>query len=255
MTESNEKETDVKYDLTEILTYYKNELSFNALVFNGSKYSLKLFMSIVIMFLPLLIIWFFKDKLGIMIIPVYLFALIIAVLGSIFGIINPHLKNNEYELLKNDKKTDYKHFFALWSIDNFSIYRKKELRKYFEKREITELEQFELISKEIDIKLSKKAFLILKIGIPFSILGTLWVQINQQIIKTVSNINTLLVWGLSITFLIFVIWCFLNQVLELRNIIMNAENRRNEELNDLLKEIIFEMRMKKYSLDTQSLQA
>lgn len=241
--ESNEKETEVKYDLTEILTYYKDKLSSNALIFKDNKYPLILLISIIIIFAPLLIIWFFKAKFGILIIPVYIFVLIIAVLFSLFGLINPYLKCNEHELLK--KETSSKAFFTLWSVDNFRIYRKNELRKYFEKNEITELPQFELISEEISNKLSKNTFLIFKIGIPFSILGTLWVQINQQIIKTVNDINTLLVWGVSITFLILAIWCFLNQVLEFRNEIMNAENRRNEELNDLLKEIIFEMKMKK----------
>jgi len=38
--ESNEKETEVKSDLTEILTYYKDKLSSNALIFKDNKYPL-----------------------------------------------------------------------------------------------------------------------------------------------------------------------------------------------------------------------
>ena len=78
-------------------------------------------------------------------------------------------------------------------------------------------------------------------------LGTLWFQINQQIIKNVNDLPTLLAWGLYITLLIFSIWGFLNQALELHNIIVDTENRRDEQLKNLVKEIIFDMEMKKHA--------
>ena len=246
--ESNEEETGITYDLTEILNYYKNKLSSNTLIFNGSEYPLRLFISIIIISSPLLIIWFFKDRLGMYTFPVYFSALIITVLFSLFVIINHYLKKNERELLNTKRETGIKAFFTLWSVDSFKIYQKKELRKYFIEKEITELPQYELLSKAIDSKLNNnKSSLIFKIGIPFSMLGTLWFQINQQIIKNVNDLPTLLAWGLYITLLIFSIWGFLNQALELHNIIVDTQNRRDEQLKNLVKEIIFDMEMKKHA--------
>lgn len=248
--ESNEEETGITYDLTEILNYYKNKLSSNTLIFNGGEYPFRLFISIIIILAPILIIWLFRDQLGLITFLGYIVTLIIAVLVSLFGMINPYLKKNERKLLNKKKETGIKAFFTLWSVDSFKIYQKKELRKYFIRKEITELPQYELLSKAIDRKLknNKSSSLIFKIGIPFSMLGTLWFQINQQIIKNVNDLPTLLAWGLAITLLIFSVWFFLNQALELHNIIVDTENRRDEQLKNLVKEIIFDMEMKKHVL-------
>ena len=250
--ESNEKETGVTYDLTEILNYYKNKLSFNAFIFNKKvyKFFFKPF-SIILVLSPLLIILLNLNKLGTKIFPVYILAytltLIIAGLVSLFVIINPYTKMRVNALFDTKEKW-FHDIFSFWSAKDVRNYQKIELLKYFEEKEIIELPQYELLSKAIDTKIEKnKPSSIIKFGVLATILVPLWLQINQQIIKKVDDIDTLFAWGLVLTFLVISVWCFINQVLGLYDI-MYTENRSNEQLNNLVKEIIFDMKMKKHAL-------
>ena len=184
----------------------------------------------------------------------FIFALIIAGFFSLFAIINPYLKKRARKLLRRKKENGFKAFFTLWPIDDFRDYQKAELIKYFTEKEITELAQYELLSKTIDCKIKfKRPYLVIKFGVLFSLLMAVWLQINQHIIETIDNLPFLIEWGAIATVIVVFLWYVVNQILMGHNEIINIDNRRSEQLNNLLKEIIFDMKMKKYSLDTLGL--
>jgi uncharacterized integral membrane protein len=255
MMDNNIKQTEITYNLNELLRFYNNNLSSNALIFNKKEYALRKFLSVALIFSTTSIFLFNLNKLDIKTFPVYflvfIFALIIAGFFSLFVIINPYSKKKARELLKLKKEHGCKAFLSLWPIDDFRNYQKLELLKWFSEEGITELPQYELLLTTIDCKIkSKKPFLIIKFGVLFSLLLAIWLQINQHLIETIDDLYFLFKWGLSVSILVACLWYFLNQILIGHAEIINIENRRMEQLNNLLKDIIFDVKMKKYSLDT-----
>jgi len=251
---NNIKQTEITYNLDELLSSYNKELSSYALIFKGREYTLRKFLSVVLILSPISIFLFNLNKIDTKTFSVYFFefilALIIAASFSFFVIINPYPKKKMRKLLKRKEKHGFNAFFSLWPIDDFRNYQKLELVKWFREKGITELPQYELLSTTIDCKLkSKKPFLIIKFGVLFSLLMAIWLQINQHLIETIDDFYFLLKWGLYVSFFVAILWYFFNQILTGHDEIVNIENRRREQLNNLLKEIIFDMKMKKYSSD------
>lgn len=254
MIDNNMKQTEITYNLNELLSSYNNKLSSYALIFNGKEYTLRKFLSVVLILSPISIFLFNLNKLDTKTFPVYclwfILALILAGSFSLFVIMNPYPKKKVRKLLKRKKEHGFKAFLSLWPIDDFRNYQKLELVKWFREKGITELPQYELLSTTIDCKIkSKKPFLIIKFGVLFSLLMAIWLQINQHLIETIDDLYFLFKWGLSITVFVVFLWYFLNQILTGHDEIINIENRRREQFNNLLKEIIFDMKMKKYSSD------
>ncbi|MBV5281126.1 MAG: hypothetical protein JZU53_01700 [Paludibacter sp.] len=252
---NNINQTEITYNLNELVSSYYNKFSSYALIFNGREYTLRKFLSVVLILSPISIFLFNLNKIDTKTFSVYFFvfilSIIIAAVFSFFVIINPYPKKKVQILLKDKEKHGFNAFFSLWPIDDFRNYQKLELVKWFREKGITELPQYELLSTTIDCKIkSKKPFFIIKFGVLFSLLMAIWLQINQHLIETIDDFYFLLKWGLSITVFVVCLWYFLNQILIGHDEIINIENRQREQFNNLLNEIIFDMKMKKYSTDT-----
>jgi len=252
MTESNEK--DVKYDLTEILKDFRYELSIDALMYKSKKYKFLKFISIVIVLLPQLILVHYIVHLVKQVsfayyfihVITYLIALFISFVISICFILNRYAKDKARVLLRTKKKTGFLALFTFWPSKAVRNYQKTRVEKYFEKKRITELSQYEFLSERIqkEIKI-RRPTLPNGFGIVLSIFIALFVQINQLIISNVSTLSLIISWELAIITLILSVWFFINQVMQFYYKIINTDNQLNEQFNSLLKEIIFEMKMKK----------
>lgn len=231
----------MRYKLNEILLHYKENISIGALIFNDwvFKFILGPF-SLIIMIIPtvLQVIFEFNQL-------IFSVALIISGFIALFVILNPYAKLKVKNLLKIKDKIG---FFTLWAIDDFRKYQVKKLVEYFQSIKITEIAQYELLVETMENKIkSTRPYLIIKFGFLFSILIPVWLQINQWIVNKITDLKFLISWGLVITVLVILIWYLANQIAMIYNEILNIENQRIKRLSTLLKDILFDLKMKNYA--------
>jgi ABC-type multidrug transport system fused ATPase/permease subunit len=254
--ESNEEETGRVFNSTEISEDFSSKLSIDALMYKSRKYKLLRFISIVIVLLPQLILvhyfiylvkqasfaYYFIHAI------IYLIALFIAFVISIDFILNRYAKNKARVLLRTEKETGSQALFTSWPSKAVRNYQKIKLIKYLEQKRITELPQYEFLSERIDITTkSIKSTSLIGFGALISICTALFLQLNEHIISKIP-LNLIISLEVVIAMLVASVWLFINYTIQFYQHIINKEKRHNEQLNSLLKEIVFEMRMKKHAI-------
>jgi len=256
MTESNKKETVREFDSTEISEDFSSKLSIDALMYGSRKYKLLRFISIVIVLLPQLTIVHYVVYLDKQVTLTYylvhsityLTTLFISFVISIDFILNRYAKNKARVLLRTEKDTGSRALFTSWPSKAVRDYQKIKLIKYLEQKRITELSQYEFLSEKIDITTkSIKSTSLIGFGALISICTALFLQLNEHIISKIP-LNLIISLEVAIAMLVASAWLFINHTIQLYHHIINKEKRHNEQLNSLLKEIVFEMRMKKHAI-------